>query len=116
MPEQETTTYSYFPDNLLSGVTDQLGRVTNYIYDINANPTSVTQLAGTSSAVTTSMTYDSTLSDLLSITDPLNNVPSPQYDANGNAISVTDPLQHRTTFAYNLMGQVTSVTDAMQNT
>jgi RHS repeat-associated protein len=116
MAEQQTTTSSYFPDNLVNGVTDQLGRVTNYIYDINANPTSVTQLAGTSSAVTTSMTYDSTLSDLLSITDPLNNVTSLQYDANGNAISVTDPLQHRTTFAYNLMGQVTSVTDAMQNT
>jgi RHS repeat-associated protein len=116
MPEQETTTYSYFPDNLLNGVTDQLGRATNYIYDINANRTSVTQLAGTSSAVTISMTYDSTFSNVLSITDPLNNITSLQYDTNGNATSVTDPLHHQTTFAYNMMGQVTSITDALQNT
>jgi YD repeat-containing protein len=115
MPEQETTTYSYFPDNLVSGVTDQLGRVTNYVYDINGNTTSVTQLAGTSSAITTTMTYDSTFSNLLSFADPLNNVTSLQYDATGNATSVTDPLQHQTTFAYNLMGQMTSMTDAMQN-
>ena len=115
-PEQKTTTYRYSPDNLASTVTDQLGRITTYSYDVNGNTTSVTQLAGTSNAVTTTMAYDTAFSNLLSVTDPLNNVTSWQYDINGNPISVTDPLQHQTTLTYNPMGLVTSVTDAIQNT
>ena len=39
--EQETTTFVYYPDNLLSSVTDQLSRVTAFSYDADANPTSV---------------------------------------------------------------------------
>ena len=29
-PEQQTTTYSYYADNLLQSVTDALGRVTSF--------------------------------------------------------------------------------------
>ena len=50
-PEQETTTYTYFADNLINTTTDQLGRVTTYNYDVNANPTSTTWLTGTSNAI-----------------------------------------------------------------
>lgn len=53
--EQETTTYTYFADNLINTTTDQLSRVTTYNFDVNANPSSVTKLSGTSSAVTTSV-------------------------------------------------------------
>jgi len=115
-PEQETTTYTYFADNLVNTVTDQLARVTTYNFDVNANPTSVTWLSGTSSAVTVSAVYDSMYSTPLTITDPLNNTTSIDYDTLGDATSVTDPLGHQTTFAYNGMGLVTSMTDAMQDT
>jgi RHS repeat-associated protein len=115
-PEQETTTYTYYPDNLLNTVTDQLGRVTTYAYDVNDNPTSITWLSGTSSAVSASAVYDSMFSNPIAITDPLGNTTSINYDTYGNATSVVDPLGHQTTFAYNGIGLVTSMTDAMQVT
>ncbi len=116
-PEQETTTYTYYADNLLQTATDQLGRVASYAYDVNANPTSLTltNLPGITGAVTTSATYDGVLSRPLTVTDPLGNTTSINYDTFGNALSVTDPLNHQLTFGYNGIGLVTSVTDAMQN-
>jgi RHS repeat-associated protein len=116
-PEQETTTYTYYADNLLQTTTDQLGRVATYAYDVNANPTSLTltNLPGITGAVTTSATYDGVLSRPLTVTDPLGNTTSISYDTFGNALSVTDPLSHQLTFGYNGIGLVTSVTDAMQN-
>ncbi len=113
--EQETTTYTYYPDNLVNTVTDQLGRVTAYVYDVNDNGTSVTQLSGTSNAVATTATYDSMFSNPLTITDPLGNTTSVNYDTYGNATTVTDPLGHQTAFGYNGMGLVTSLTDAVQD-
>jgi YD repeat-containing protein len=115
-PEQETTTYTYFADNLIKTITDQLGRVTTYNFDLNANPTSVTWLSGTSNAVSTSAVYDSVFANPLTVTDPLGNTTSINYDTNGNATSVTDPLGHQTAFGHNGMGLVTSMTDAMQDT
>jgi len=114
-PEQQTTTYTYYPDNLINTVTDQLGRVTTYAYDVNGNPTSVTRLSGTSNAVTTTTVYDGTFSKPLTVTDPLGNTTTFTYDTYGNATTVTDPLGHQTTFGYNGIGQVTSATDALQN-
>jgi RHS repeat-associated protein len=114
--EQETVSYTYFPDNLLSTSTDQLGRTASYSYDVNGNTTSMTKLAGTTNAVTTTMAYDTTYSNLLTVTDPLGHVTSRQYDMNGNMISLTDPLQHQTIFAYNPMGLVTAVADGVGNT
>jgi len=115
-PEQETTTYTYYADNLVNTVTDQLGRVTSNSYDINANPTSITRLSGTSNAVTTTMSYDSTFSNPLTITDPLNNTTSINYDIFGNATAVIDPLGHQSRFGYNSIGLLTSSADALQNT
>jgi RHS repeat-associated protein len=116
-PEQETTTYTYYADNLLQTTTDQLGRVATYAYDVNANPTSLalTNLPGITGAVTTSATYDGVLSRPLTVTDPLGNTTSINYDTFGNALSVTDPLSHQLTFGYNGIGLVTSATDALQN-
>ena len=114
--EAETTTFAYTPDNLISSVTDQLGRVTAYSYDVEANPTSITRLSGTPNAVTTGVVYDGTFSQPLSITDPLGNTTSIAYDTYGNATTVTDPLGHQATFAYNGMGLPVSITDALQHT
>jgi YD repeat-containing protein len=120
-PEQETTTYSYSPDNLTNTVTDQLDRIRAYSYDVNANPTSVTQenwaqFSGAPYSITAGASYDSVFSNPLTITDPLGNSASINYDNFGNTTSVTDPLGHQTTFGYNGYGQITSVTDAMQDT
>ena len=114
-PEQETTTYTYFADNLINTITDQLGRVTTYAYDINANPTSITRLSGTSNPVTTTTEYDSMFSKPVTVTDPLGNTTSFSYDTYGNATAVTDPLGHQITFKYNGIGQVTSASDALQH-
>ena len=104
-PEQQTYTYAYFADNLLQSVTDPIGRVTSYNYDANGNTTSITQLSGTASAATTTMTYDSVYGQLLSVTDPLNNTTSYTYDVSGALLAVTDPLQHQTTFANDSQGR-----------
>ncbi len=115
-PEQETTQYSYYADNLISSTTDQLNRVTSYNYDVMGNVTSRTQLSGTSNAVTTSVEYDGIFSQPVLITDPLGNTTIIGYDNYGNAISVTDPLGHESTFGYNGMGLITSASDALSNT
>jgi YD repeat-containing protein len=51
-PEQQTTTYEYYADNLLKSVTDPLGNKTSYDYDVNGNRTRTTRLDGTPQAVT----------------------------------------------------------------
>jgi len=116
-PEQETTKYTYYADNLINTVTDQLDRITTYNYDINGNTTSATwssgtQFVGTQYSITANATYDSVFSDPLTLTDPLGNTTAINYDTYGNATSVIDPLGHQTTFAYNGMGLPTSITDA----
>ncbi len=114
--QQETITYQYFPDNLVQSATDALSRTTAYVYDTYADTTEVTQLSGTSNAVSTNFTYESTNNQLASVTDPLSHTTSYGYDTSGNLTSVTDALSHETTFTYNSQGQVTSATDALGNT
>jgi RHS repeat-associated protein len=116
-PEQQTITYSrQAGTNHILSETDALGRRTDFTYDDQGNTLSITRLAGTSGAVTTSYTYDTTFSQLTSITDPLNHTVTFGLDALGNITSVTDPLNHQTTMTYNAAGQITSTTDALQNT
>jgi RHS repeat-associated protein len=114
--EQETTTFAYSADNLISGVTDQLGRVTTYAFDVYANPTSVTRLSGTPNAVTVTAQYDSTFNKPLTVTDPLGHTTTYNYDTYGNLTTLTDPLGHQMTFGYNGMGEVISATDGVQHT
>jgi RHS repeat-associated protein len=113
--EQQAFTYSYYADNLVQSVTDQLGRETDYSYDANGNVTEITRLAGTSNAVSTSYTYDTTFSQLTGITDPLSHSTSFGLDSNGNTTSVTDALSHETTIAYDAQGRSTSVTDPLSH-
>ncbi len=116
-PEQQTITYlRQAGTNHILSETDALGRRTDFTYDDQGNTLSITRLAGTSGAVTTSYTYDTTFSQLTSITDPLNHTVTFGLDALGNITSVTDPLNHQTTMTYNAAGQITSTTDALQNT
>jgi len=56
-PEQQTSTYQYYSDNLLKSFTDSLNRTTTLTYDADSHQTSVTRLAGASNAVTSSSAY-----------------------------------------------------------
>jgi RHS repeat-associated protein len=115
-PEQETTTYAYSADNLISSVTDQLGRVTTYSYDVTGNPISITRLNGTPNAVTATAEYDGFYGRPLTVTDPLGHTTNYTYDTFGNLTTLTDPLGHQVTFGYNGAGQLTSATDALNHT
>lgn len=116
-PEQQTITYNRDPNtNLINSVTDALSRQTSFTYDGLANVLSITQLAGTSNAVTTSLTYDPNFGQVTSIKDPLNNTTTFSRDSVSNLSAITDPLGHQTTFTYNSQGLPLSATDALGNT
>jgi YD repeat-containing protein len=78
--------------------------------------TSVTRLAGTPDAVTTTFTYEPTFSRMTSVTDPLSHTTTFGYDANGNLTSTTNALNQTTTITSNESGQPTSITDPLNNT
>jgi RHS repeat-associated protein len=113
---QQTATYQYSADNLLQSFTDALGRTTAYTYDAIGNLTQVTLLSGTSSAVTTTYSYEPMFNQLASIADPLGHTTSYSYDQTGNLTSITDPLGHPTTFTYDGQGQVLTTADASSDT
>jgi RHS repeat-associated protein len=114
--EQQTITYQYFSDNLIKSITDALRRVTTYNYDANANLTSVTQLSGTSNAVTTTLTYEPMFNQIASVTDPLSHTTNFSYDNQGNLTTITDALQHQTTLTYDVQGKALSVADPLGHT
>jgi RHS repeat-associated protein len=102
--------------DFVTAMVDALNHRTEYTYDSMGNVTGVTQMAGTSEAVTTSFAYEPTLNQVTSVTDPLNHTTSFAYDSKGNLASVTDVLNHQTTFTYNAAGQRISTTDALGST
>ncbi|HET9387218.1 MAG TPA: RHS repeat-associated core domain-containing protein, partial [Gemmatimonadales bacterium] len=109
-PLARTTTLVRNSNNLVTRVTDGLGRNTDSTYDTSGNVTSVTRLAGTGNAVTTNFTYDATFNLLTSVTDPLTHATTFTRDSLGNVSAITDTLQHQTTFTYNTTGQPLTVT------
>lgn len=115
-PEQQIVTYQYYSDNLLQSVTDGLSRTTTFDYDANGHMTSLTRLAGTGNAVTSTFTYAGPFNQVSTATDPLGHATAFAYDERGNLISVTDALNHLTSFAYNGSGQPVSVSDALNHT
>jgi RHS repeat-associated protein len=115
LPEQQTTTYEYFPDNLVKSMTDPLGRKTTYEYDANGHVTRTTRLATTPNPVITSMTYEPTYGQVQLITDPLQHQTRYDYFPNGALQTVTDALNHQTNFTYNTSGQVLTVQDALHH-
>jgi RHS repeat-associated protein len=97
------------------GVTDPLGRTTAYTYDANGNTTSVTRLAGTSAAVTTTFAYDPTFNKVTTATDPLGHTTTLKYDGNGNLLSLTDALGEQVSFTYDGNGELTASIDPLGN-
>ena len=113
----EKTVYNIVPGvGLLDSVVDPLGRTTAYKYDNRANVSSITRLAGTSGAVTTSFTYDPTFNRVTSIVDPLGHKTAFTYDGAGNLTGIMDQLGKKTIFAYDAAGELTSSADPLGNT
>src|SRR6202008_987827 len=65
LPEQQVTTYTrQAGTNFITSMTDALGRRTDYTYDAMGNRTSMTHLAGTPDAMTTTYTYEPTFNQV----------------------------------------------------
>jgi YD repeat-containing protein len=75
------------------------------------NVLSVTRLADTPDAVTTTYTYEPTFNQVATITDPLNHVTTFGHDTKGTLTSVTNHLNQTTTIVPNTVGQPSSITD-----
>jgi RHS repeat-associated protein len=111
------TTYERDPStNLLLSTTDPLGRKTAYTYDAAGNMMSVTRLAGTAGAVTTSFTYDPTFNQMTSLTDPLGHATTFVYDAQGSVRRITNALGQAITVTPDSTGQPVAIADALGNT
>jgi RHS repeat-associated protein len=113
---QATTYERDATTNLLLSTTDPLGRKTAYTYDAAGNVTSVTRLAGTSGAVTTSFTYGSTFNQMTSVTDPLGHSTTFAYDAQGRLTTITNALGQASTVTPGATGQPIAIADALGNT
>ncbi|MGH7962952.1 MAG: DUF6531 domain-containing protein, partial [Candidatus Binatia bacterium] len=139
LTEQQTLTYErQAGTNFVLSVTDApLNRTTAYTYDSKGNVLSLTRLAGTASAVTTTFAYEPTFNQIQTLTDPELHTTSFTYDSKGNLIVLADPrmkyttlayngdgqplaianhLSHLTSFAYNASGDLIAVTDPLGNT
>jgi RHS repeat-associated protein len=116
LPEEQLTTFDRLPTgDLVSSMTDALGRTTAFTYDAMGNVLTSTRLAGTPNAVTTTRTYEPAFNQLASITDPLGHTTTFSYDAHGNRTGVTDALGHTTTTTFNSAGEPITVTDPLGN-
>jgi RHS repeat-associated protein len=114
--ERTFTTERQAGSNLVTATVDGLNRRTAYTFDDAGYVLTVTRLAGTSDAVTTTYTYEPTFRQQATITDPLGHTWTRGYDAAGRLTSVSDPLTHQTGVTLNTSGQVTALTDALQHT
>lgn len=119
-PADRTMTWSYSGDpTSASGgtttITDPRGVQTQEHYS-NLELTSITQAAGTSSAATTSYTYDRATLGQTQITDPDGNVTTNTYDSSGDLVTTTDPLGNVTTYTYDSEGDRLTATDPLGTT
>ena len=140
----KTVSFSYNADGGIIQKTDQLNHSINDEYDSNCNVTRMycqNIIGGTVKTVSYTYTYDSK-GNLLTITDPLNNVNQYSdynsfneagevkepigpgayaitkytYDDKGNMISSTDPENRKATYTYYSDGNTNTVTDNFGNT
>ncbi|MFO0929428.1 MAG: tandem-95 repeat protein [Gemmataceae bacterium] len=109
----QTEVYSYDPaEGFLTArlTTDVLGRQTQTTFDADGRTLSETLAYGTAQPSTTSYVYD-TAGNLLSLTDPSDNITTWTYDTLGRETSMTDPLGHTVTRGYDSEGRLAWVTD-----
>jgi len=128
-PENNTATYTYDANKKLTGVTDPAGKTRGYGYPaqpgntgkvpdpypvnwIPAKQTTFTEKDGG----TWSYTFETRTEAIKSITDPLGNITSFTYDADGNVLSKTEPGIGTTTYTYDSKGNILSVKDPLNQT
>jgi RHS repeat-associated protein len=105
--------------NLLDSI-DENNHKISYAYDGNQNVTSQSQALDANTNVNWTYTYNS-FGEVLTATDPLNNVTTNTYDAKGNLLTVTTPKPDANTaasvtqFAYNALGELTTITDPLNH-
>jgi RHS repeat-associated protein len=114
-PQQRTFTFErQTGSNLVMATVDALNRRTEFTYDDSGYVLTITRLAGTADAVTTSYTYEPLFHQLATVTDPLNHTWTREYDGAGRLTGIVDPLTHRTGVTLNAAGQITQTADALQ--
>lgn len=96
--------------NFVLSVTDALGRITAFGYDGLGNRTSVTTLATTAAALTTTVTYESAFNQPLTFTDTLGRTTTVTYDSLGSPSSIAEPGELPVTFEFNAFGLPESAT------
>jgi RHS repeat-associated protein len=112
-PEQQSLTVLRDPvTNFITRQTDDLNRRTDFGYDAFGNLESVTRLAGTGNAVTTTADYEPDFQQLASVTDPLLHSVTYGYDTRGALTTITDHLGHSVSVTSDTAGQPTSLTNA----
>jgi len=115
-PEQQTTTYvRQAGTNLVTSMTDALGRQTTYTYTAAGYLLTVTR-PGPSGNVTWTYAYEPTWNQIQTITDPLTHVTTFGYDALGNLTTITDPRNKVTTLTYDAQGRPLTVKDPLNHT
>lgn len=101
--------------NLITAVTDALGRRTESVFDALGNVVQTVRLAGTAGAATTRYEYDPVSQERAAVVDPLGHRWTWEWDPVGTPLGSTDPLGHRTRVQINRSGQVTQMTDPLGN-
>lgn len=96
-------------------MTDALNRKTAYTFDAKGNTLTVTKLATTANAVTTTFTYEPVFNQVATVTDPLNHTTTFGYDAKGNLTTITNALNKTTTITVNSAGQPLTIKDPLNN-
>lgn len=115
--EEQTYTYDRSSgSNIVTTITDALGRETEFTRDYEGFITEVTLLPGTADEVSWQYSYEPNYHMLASVTDPLNHSTTFTYDSKGSLTSISDALNHSTTFTYEINGQLKTITDALSNT
>ncbi|MES2937303.1 MAG: DUF2235 domain-containing protein [Pseudomonadota bacterium] len=106
----KVTTYSYDLANRRTTVTDPLGRATVYAYDTSGQLTSVTAPAIGGVSQLTTFAYSAN-GDLVAVTDPLGQQLAMGYDASGNQTLQRDAAGNTITRTFNANNQL--VTEAL---
>lgn len=101
-------TTTYYPDGRLETVTDALGNVTAYAYDLDAHTTTITNPDGG-----VEVSACDAAGNLLSQTNPLGHTTTYTYDENNKLLSETNALGETASFTYDENGHRTSATNSL---
>lgn len=101
--------------NIISAITDELGRRVEFERDADGFITEVTALPGTSDEAVWQYTYEPNYHGLATATDPLNHTSTFTYDASGSMIGAKNALNHQYSFTYDKSGQLLTIADPLTN-